>query len=104
MCSVFLARFEVLVMEEKKHDLTALFRPDHVAVIGASRTPGKLGHSVLKNLVAGGYAGRVSAVNPAGAEVEGKPGYRSVRENPERVDGALLAIQAAADPGPVAAG
>ena len=85
-------------MEEKKYDFTALFRPRHVAVIGASRTPGKLGHSVLKNLVNAGYAGRVSAVNPAGAEVEGKPGYRSVKEIPERVDCAFLAIPAAAIP------
>src|SRR5688500_17116541 len=81
-----------------KQDLTALFRPKHVAVIGASRTPGKLGHSVLKNLVNGGYTGRVSAINPAGAEVEGKPGYRSLREMPERADCAFLAIPAAAIP------
>lgn len=75
-----------------------LFRPRHVAVVGASRTPGKLGHSVLKNLLRGGYRGRVSAVNPAGAEVEGRPGYRSVREIPERVDCAFLAIPAQAIP------
>jgi acyl-CoA synthetase (NDP forming) len=81
-----------------KSGLDALFRPGHVAVIGASRTPGKLGHSVLKNLVAGGYAGRVSAINPAGAEVEGKPGYRSLAELPEPADCAFLAIPAAAIP------
>lgn len=78
--------------------LDFLFQPKHVAVIGASRTPGKLGHSVLKNLVNGGYTGRVSAINPAGAEVEGKPGYRSLREMPERADCAFLAIPAAAIP------
>lgn len=75
-----------------------LFKPRHVAVVGASRTPGKLGHSVLKNLVNGGYAGRVSAINPAGAEVEGKPGYRSLKDLPEPVDCAFLAIPAAAMP------
>jgi acetate---CoA ligase (ADP-forming) len=78
--------------------LDFLFQPKHVAVIGASRTPGKLGHSVLKNLVNGGYTGRVSAINPVGAEVEGKPGYRSLREMPERADCAFLAIPAAAIP------
>ena len=77
-------------------DLDFLFRPKHVAIVGASRTPGKLGHSVLKNLVNGGYTGRVSAINPTAAEVEGKAGYRSLKELPERADCAFLAIPAAA--------
>lgn len=75
-----------------------LFRPKHVAVVGASRTPGKLGHSVLKNLVNSGYTGRVSAINPAGADVEGKPGYRSLKDLPEPADCVFLAIPAAAIP------
>lgn len=79
-------------------NLDSLFRPKHIAIVGASRTPGKLGHSVLKNLVNGGYTGRVSAINPAGAEVEGKPGYRSLSDLPERADCAFLAIPAAAIP------
>ena len=79
-------------------NLDSLFKPRHVAVIGASRTPGKLGHSVLRNLVNGGYPGRVSAINPAGTEVEGKPGFRSIRDIPESVDCAFLAIPAAAMP------
>src|SRR3954471_16266373 len=79
-------------------NLDSLFRPRHIAIVGASRTPGKLGHSVLKNLVNGGYTGRISAVNPAGAEVEGKQGYRSVKEITEHVDCAFLAIPAAVIP------
>jgi acyl-CoA synthetase (NDP forming) len=79
-------------------NLDFLFRPKHVAVVGASRTPGKLGHSVLKNLLNGGYTGRVSAINPAGVQVEGKPGYRSLRDLPEPADCAFLAIPAAAIP------
>src|SRR5438105_9143029 len=79
-------------------NLDSLFRPRHIAIVGASRTPTKLGHSVLKSLVNGGYTGRISAINPAGAEVEGKPGYRSLKDVPERVDCAFLAIPAAAIP------
>jgi acyl-CoA synthetase (NDP forming) len=71
-----------------KPDVTPLFRPKRVAIIGASRTPGE-----LKNLVKGGY---VFAINPAGVEVEGKPGYRSIREVPEQVGCAFLAIPATA--------
>jgi acyl-CoA synthetase (NDP forming) len=79
-------------------NLDFLFRPKHVAVIGASRTPGKLGHSVLRNLLNAGYSGRVSAINPVGAEVEGQPGFRSIGEVGERVDCAFLAIPAASIP------
>jgi acetate---CoA ligase (ADP-forming) len=82
-------------------NLDFLFRPGQVAVVGASRTPGKLGHSVLRNLINGGYPGRVFAVNPAGAEVEGQPGFQAIRDIKERVDCAFLAIPAAAIPGAV---
>ena len=37
------------------NDLRAFFHPASVAVIGASETPGKFGHEILKNLVEGGY-------------------------------------------------
>ena len=82
-------------------NLDFLFRPKHVAVIGASRTPGKLGHSVLKNLLNAGYSGRISAINPAGADVEGQPGFRSVAELKNEIDCAFLAIPAASIPAAV---
>lgn len=77
-------------------NLEALFNPRHVAVIGASRTPGKLGHSVLRNLVQGGFAGRISAINPAAVAVEGQPGYRLLADLPEPAECVFLAIPAAA--------
>ncbi|HSR34241.1 MAG TPA: CoA-binding protein, partial [Anaerolineae bacterium] len=40
------------------------FDPQAVAVIGASRTPGKLGHSVLLNVIQHGYRGAVYPINP----------------------------------------
>lgn len=78
--------------------LELLFKPNHVAVIGASRTPGKLGHTVVKNLLYGNYPGRVSAINPGGDDVAGQRGYRCIAEIPEKVDCAFLAIPAAAIP------
>ena len=51
--------------------LQALLYPKGVAVIGASRTPGKVGNAILSNLVKGGYAGKIIAVNPAGGEILG---------------------------------
>ncbi|MHB8810807.1 MAG: acetate--CoA ligase family protein [Desulfobulbaceae bacterium] len=46
--------------------LEKLFTPASVAVVGASRTPGKVGHDILANLVAGGFSGEIIPVNPAG--------------------------------------
>ena len=53
--------------------LDALLTPASVAVVGASRTPGKVGHDILANLVAGGFAGRILPVNPAAREILGLP-------------------------------
>ena len=47
-------------------DLTALFAPRSVAVLGVSRNPAKLGHRLLENLKSRGFAGSVHPVNPSG--------------------------------------
>ena len=44
--------------------LDALFRPRSVAVVGASRTPGGVGSTILWNLIQHGFAGKVFPVNP----------------------------------------
>ena len=53
-------------MVPRTKSLDAFFEPASVAVIGASSTPSKLGHAVLKNLVEGGYLQRgiVYPINP----------------------------------------
>jgi acetyltransferase len=51
--------------------LGAVFAPGSVAVYGASRDPAKLGHVLLRNVLAGGFQGEVMAVNPGGGEVLG---------------------------------
>ena len=45
-------------------DLEPMFAPRSIAVVGASRRPGSVGHAVMQNLVFGGYTGVVYAVNP----------------------------------------
>src|SRR6185503_19073850 len=54
-----------------KPSLAAFLRPSAVAVIGASRDPSKVGGSVLANLRASGFAGRVVPVNPRADRVQG---------------------------------
>lgn len=75
-------------------DLTKLFEPTTVAVVGASANPEKTGHLTLRNLVEGGYPGRFYPVNPRGGEILGLRVYKRVREIPEPIDLAVLSIPA----------
>ncbi len=70
------------------------FEPRSVAVIGASKTPGKAGNEILVNMLANGYQGKVFPINPGGEEILGFPSYRSVREIPEAVDLAVFIVPA----------
>jgi acyl-CoA synthetase (NDP forming) len=76
-----------------------MFAPAAVAVIGASRRPGTVGRSVLGNIVDGGYAGRLYAVNPNAREIVGVPCFPSVRELPETPDLAIVAVPPPSVPG-----
>ncbi|WP_432523593.1 GNAT family N-acetyltransferase [Kineococcus sp. SYSU DK006] len=78
--------------------VAALLTPSSVVVVGARRTPGTVGHRLLADLVTGGFAGRVHAVNAAGAgqELLGVPLLASVREVPAPVDLAVIAVPPAA--------
>ncbi len=74
--------------------LEAFLKPSSVAVIGASREPGKVGHDVMANILKSGYAGKVFPVNPNAAEIEGLRCYRSILDIPEPVDLTVVAIPA----------
>lgn len=82
-------------------DIRLLFEPGSVAVVGASPHPGKLGHTVMSNLVAGGYQGKIFPVNPAGGEIMGMPAFKDVDAIPSDIDLAVIVIPAAAVPGVV---
>jgi acyl-CoA synthetase (NDP forming) len=75
-------------------DLTPLFAPRAVAVIGASDDPLKWGGSTLHNLIDGGYSGTVYPVNRRGGTVFGLPAYRTVADLPEVPDLALVTLAA----------
>jgi acetyltransferase len=76
--------------------LDALFTPAVVAVVGASRTPGKVGHDILANLVAGGFAGRILPVNPAAPEILGLPCFPTAEAADVRIDLGVIAVPPAA--------
>ncbi len=74
--------------------LKAFFEPESVAVIGASTNPDKLGHSVLKNLVEGGYAqtGKIYPINPGADEILGQRAYPSVLDVEGSIELAVIVI------------
>ncbi|MHC1701526.1 MAG: acetate--CoA ligase family protein [Humidesulfovibrio sp.] len=72
--------------------LHAFFAPRTVAVIGASATPGKIGHSVVANMLAAGFKGRLFPVNPKGGSIEGLAVARGVSELPGGIDLAVIAV------------
>lgn len=69
-----------------------MFSPRSVAVIGASRREGKLGHSVLKNLVQYGYQGPIYPVNPNADDILGLQCYARVNDIPHEVDLAVIVV------------
>ncbi len=72
--------------------LDNFFKPRSVAVIGASRNPAKVGHVILKNLIDGGFRGRVFPINPEASSILGLSAYDSVLKIPEIIDLAIIAV------------
>ena len=75
-------------------DLTPLFAPRAVAIVGASADPLKWGGSILLNLIDGGFAGAIYPVNRRGGALFGRPAFRSVTGLPEAPDLALVTVGA----------
>ncbi len=78
--------------ERKEEDLRIFFEPKSVAIVGASRTPGKIGNNILRNNLKLGYPGRIYPVNPGASEIEGLKSYPSVAHIPETVELAVIAV------------
>ncbi len=74
--------------------LEAIFKPQSVAVIGASTAPGKLGHDILANLKGGGFAGPIYPINPKAEEILGLKVYKNVAETPTPPELAVVVIPA----------
>jgi len=75
-------------------DLKLLFEPRSVAIIGASRTPGKPGYNILRNLIDLGFKGELYPVNPEATEIMGVKAYSRVDLIPGRLDVAVIATPA----------
>jgi acetyl coenzyme A synthetase (ADP forming)-like protein len=71
-----------------------IMNPRSVAVIGASAEDGKIGNSVMKNLINGGYPGAIYPIHPKAQEILGRKAYPSVLDVAEEIDIAVFAIPA----------
>ena len=75
--------------------LRSFFRPESVAVVGASRDPEALGHRILKGLLRSGFRGPVYPVNPEARQVASVRAYPSVGKIGGPVELAVIAVPAA---------
>ncbi len=71
--------------------LSYLFRPRSIAVIGASKTPGKMGYEILTNIVKYGFQGPIFPVNPKYNEIHDIRCYRTVLDITDDIDLAIIA-------------
>ncbi len=73
-------------------NLDAFFTPRSVAVVGASRTPGKVGHDVLADLLASGFKGEIVVVNPETDTILNLPCYPDLQSYGRQVDLAVIVV------------
>jgi acetyl coenzyme A synthetase (ADP forming)-like protein len=74
--------------------MNRIMKPAAVAVIGASNEEGKIGNSVMKNLVNGGFRGEIHPINPKADEILDRKAFASIADVPGDVDVAVFAIPA----------
>jgi len=90
---------DAVAERERSADVASLrhvLTPASVAVIGASRRPGSVGRAILQNIIDAGFPGRVYAVNPSAADLDGVPCVPSAAALPGQVDLAVIAAPTAA--------
>ncbi len=73
-------------------NLDAIFAPRSVAVVGASTTPGKVGHDIFVNILRGGYTGTLYPVNPSARSVASVRAYPSIADIPDPVDLGMIIL------------
>jgi acetyl coenzyme A synthetase (ADP forming)-like protein len=74
------------------NNLDAIFSPESVAIVGASNTPGKVGHDIFANILRGGYTGTLYPVNPKARSILSVKAYPTISEIPDPVDLAIIIL------------
>jgi acetyl coenzyme A synthetase (ADP forming)-like protein len=74
------------------NNLNAIFSPESVAIVGASNTPGKVGHDIFANILRGGYTGTLYPVNPKARSILSVKAYPTTSNIPDPVDLAIIIL------------
>ena len=74
--------------------MNGLLRPKSIAIIGASNSEGKIGYSVVRSLIEGGYEGSIYPINLKSDEIQGFKAYKSVLDVPGEIDAAAVVVPA----------
>jgi acetate---CoA ligase (ADP-forming) len=74
--------------------LDVIFSPRSIAVVGASRHPGKIGYEILRNLIVNEYQGILYPVNPKATSIHGIRAYPNIGDIPDPVDLAVITLPA----------
>ena len=93
-------------VQDKSHDVVrseirpidALFKPNNVAVIGATEREGSVGRAIVSNLQTPAFQGKVYPVNPRHRNILGLAAHLSIHAVPEPVDLAVIVTPAATVP------
>jgi acetyl coenzyme A synthetase (ADP forming)-like protein len=72
--------------------LDAIFSPQSMAVVGASTTPGKVGHDIFVNILKGGYTGTLYPVNPRAKSISSVHAYATTLDIPDAVDLSMIIL------------
>ncbi len=72
--------------------LNAIFSPESVAIVGASNTPGKVGHDIFANILSGHYQGTLYPVNPKARSILSVKAYPTIMDIPDSVDLAIIIL------------
>ncbi len=89
-----LAAIEERAGTAEARSVERLLRPTSIAVVGASRTPGTIGHQVFHELVSRGFQGPVYPVNQEADFVASVRSWRSVLDVPGELDLAIICVPA----------
>src|SRR5579862_1134419 len=87
------------VLRAEGHPLDAIFKPQSVAVVGATERQGSVGRTILWNLLSTPFGGTVYPINPNRGSVLGIKAYRSLAAVPEQVELAVIVTPADTVPG-----
>jgi len=82
-------------MSNIQEQLEPIFKPESIAILGASDRPGKWGYGIVKRPLNTGFTGTIYPVNPNKKDILGLPSYRSILDIPHHVDLAIMVAPAA---------